>query len=304
MASFKKQSVQTTGHAWDGDIQEFNNPLPNWWVWSFYATVVFAIIYWILFPAWPFGKDYTKGIMNDIQYTTKDGRQVSTHWNTRALLMKELQQAREKQAGYLAQLNKASFEDIASDQDKSNFAYSMAKVLFADNCAACHQTGGAGVVGSYPNLADDDWLYGGSFNDITHSITHGRNGFMPAFATSLSAQQLDDAAEYVLSLSGNSMDAARTARGKTIFNGQVGGCYYCHGKSARGMKSTGAANLTDSIWTIANVPGQSSLADKKAVVKNVISKGVNRKMPAWDERLSKTQIKILAFYVYQLGGGQ
>lgn len=300
----KKAAVQTTGHAWDGDIQEFNNPLPTWWVWGFYASIAFAVIYWVLYPAWPVGRDYTKGVMNDIEYTTKDGKHVKTHWNTRSLYEKDLIEAKAAQQKYLDKLDNATIEEIAKDEEKSKFAYSMAKVLYADNCAACHQPGGAGVVGSYPVLADDDWLWGGSFEQIKTSITSGRKGYMPSFKASLNDTQIEDVTEYVLSLSDHKTDIAKTARGKKIFNGQSGGCYYCHTKAGSGMLSMGSANLTDSVWTLANVPAADSLASKKKAVKAIISNGVDRQMPAWDARLSKTQIKILAFYVHQLGGGK
>lgn len=300
----KKPAVQTTGHAWDGDIQEFNNPLPTWWVWGFYATVVFTIIYWVLYPAWPIGDDYTKGIMNDIEYTTADGKQVKTHWNTRALHEKNMQEARASQQKYIDQLAASSIEDIAKDEEKSSFAYSMAKVLYADNCAACHQPGGAGVVGLYPNLADDDWLWGGSFAQIQKSIADGRKGYMPSFKEALNTQQLDDVSEYVLSLSKHKTDAAQTARGKEIFNGQMGGCYYCHSKAGSGMVSMGSANLTDSVWTLVDVSSAENKSDNKARIKSVIADGVHRDMPAWNKRLSDTQIKILSFYVHQLGGGK
>ncbi len=300
----KKQAVQTTGHAWDGDIQEFNNPLPNWWVWGFYASIVFTLVYWVFYPAWPIGRDYTKGIMNDIEYTTADGKQVKTHWNTRALYEKDMQQAREAQQKYIDQLAESSIEDIANDKEKSSFAYSMAKVLFADNCAACHQPGGAGVIGLYPNLADDDWLWGGTLAQIQTSITNGRKGYMPSFKETLTVQQLDDVAEYVLSLSKNKTDIAQTARGKKIFNGQTGGCYYCHTKAGSGMLSMGSANLTDSVWTLADISSAEKMNVNKERIKQVISNGVHREMPAWNTRLSDTQIKILSFYVHQLGGGK
>jgi len=299
----KKAAVQTTGHAWDGDIQEFNNPLPTWWVWCFYASIVAAVIYWVLYPAWPIGRDYTKGI-STIEYTKADGTKVKTHWTTRSLYEKEMREADIAQQKYLNQLASSSIEEIAKDEVKSNFAYSMAKVLFADNCAACHQPGGAGVVGSYPNLADDDWLWGGSAEKIKASITSGRNGIMPSFSAKLNAAQIDDVAEFVLSLSNNETDAAKTARGKEIFTGTSGGCFYCHTKAGTGSTANGAANLTDSVWTLANVPAAENLHAKKEAVKAIIKNGVNRKMPAWNERLTETQIKILAFYVHQLGGGK
>ena len=298
-----KTTVQTTGHAWDGDIQEFNNPLPTWWLWTFYATVVFAIIYWVLFPAWPVGGSYTKGMMNEITYTTADGKTKTTHWNTRSLLLKEMQIAREEQAEYLEDIKASSFEQIRSNTEKSAFANSMAKVLFADNCAACHQAGGDGVIGFYPNLLDDAWLWGGSFDKIQETLINGRTGAMPAFKASLSEKQIADVSDYVLSLSGEEADAAAVKRGKAVFSGQ-GGCAACHGADAKGQIFMGSANLTDKIWTIADVNGAETAADKKAAVMNVIINGKTRVMPAWKDRLSETEIKILTYYVHELGGGK
>ncbi len=146
-------SVQTTGHSWDGDIQEFNNPLPRWWLWAFYATVVFAVAYWFFYPAWPVGQSYTKGGLNSITYKV-GGKEVSTHWNTRALLMKDLQEGEEavKQRAYMQKLLDADYQQILSDSNMIQFTRSVGKTLFADNCAACHGTGGAGVASLFPNL--------------------------------------------------------------------------------------------------------------------------------------------------------
>ena len=298
-----KTTVQTTGHAWDGDLQEFNNPLPSWWLWTFYATVVFAIVYWILYPAWPIGNSYTKGVMNEITYTTADGKTKTTHWNTRALLEKDMQEARAAQQKYLDQIKASTFEQIRSDEKKSAFAYSMAKVLFADNCAACHQAGGNGVVGHYPNLLDDAWLWGGSFSKIQETITNGRNGAMPAFKGRLNNNQISDVAEYVLSLSGHEMNPAAVQRGKQVFT-TTAGCVACHGMDAKGKQSMGSANLTDQIWTIANVPAADTLEAKKAAIMQVVTNGKTRHMPVWKDRLSPTSIKMLAFYVHELGGGK
>ncbi len=296
-----QQAVQTTGHAWDGDLQEFNNPLPRWWLWGFYATVVFAIVYWVLYPAWPVGKSYTKGIGNEITYETSDGKKVTTHWNTRALLLKDLAEARKAQARYLQELDKASYEDIRNDEEKSGFAYSMAKVLFADNCAACHQAGGNGVIGSYPNLLDDAWLWGGTFKDIETTIREGRRGNMPSFKGRFDEVQLDQLAEFVLSLSGHKVDSSRAAAGRKLF---MANCAVCHGQDAKGQKFLGSANLTDSIWEIANVPAAPTLEAKKEAIKQVVRKGISRTMPSWKDRLSPTEIKILTFYVHELGGGK
>lgn len=298
----KPEAVQTTGHAWDGDLQEFNNPLPRWWLWSFYATVVFALIYWLLYPTWPVGGSYTKGLAT-VTYTNEQGEEVTSNWNTRALLIKDMQEAKAAQAQYMDQLQLATYTDIIEDPTQSSFAYSRAKVLFADNCAACHQEGGAGVIGMYPNLADDDWLWGASFDAIEHSIREGRVGYMPGFKASLNDEQLDAVSHYVLSLSDHEVDGVLAAQGRDIFNGPMGGCYYCHTMDGTGLESQGAANLTDSVWTIADVPGADSIQEKLAAVRQVVSEGVTREMPAWKGRLSDTEIKILTFYVHELGGG-
>lgn len=298
-----KQTVQTTGHAWDGDIQEFNNPLPTWWLWGFYLTVVFAIVYWIFFPAWPVGSGYTKGIGNDIEYTTKEGKKVKTHWNTRALLQKDLMEARVQQQSRIDELNKADFKEIMHDSDKRGFVFSVAKVLFSDNCAACHQAGGAGLVGKYPNLADDDWLWGGDFEHITKSIRDGRNGNMPGFAGRLTENKVEALSEYILGLSGQQGDLAKMKTGKEVFEGE-GGCMACHTKAATGNIAMGSANLTDHIWTVAEVDAAMTYAMKKNKIISVIKNGISRKMPAWGKRFSETEIKMLSLYVHQLGGGK
>lgn len=299
----------STGHNWDG-IEELTNPVPRWWMWSFYFTVIITIIYWIIYPAWPVGDTFTKGAFNTITYnkvkTNGEVEEVTTHWNTRALLMADMQQGKEalKQKAYLDEISRASFDEILSDPDKMAFARSLAKGIFGDNCAACHGTGGTGVVGLFPNLADDDWLWGGSTADIKQTILNGRQGYMPDFKDTFNTEQLDAVSEYVLSLSGHAMDSNKVNVGKRIFNTQEGGCYYCHTSKATGMKAVGAANLTDGIWTVANVPAASTLDAKKDAVKAVISNGVSRKMPGWSERLSDNEIKLLTVYVHELGGGQ
>jgi len=305
-------AVQTTGHAWDGDLQEYNNPLPRWWLWSFYGTVIFSIIYWFIYPSWPVGDTWIKGF-GTVEYTTVDKatgqeQQKEFRWNTRALLLEELGNAANdpQRKEMLAKVQAADYQQIAKDPKMMEFVRSVGKGLFGDNCAGCHGGGGQGVVGIYPNLTDDDWLWGGSVEQIHDVLVQGRNGFMPAFGSVLKPEQLDDVAEYVLTLSNDAPQSEASERGQAIFHGQVGGCYYCHGADAKGVPSQGAANLTDTIWAIADVPAQKTLEDKKAVVKEFIAKGVNnsRMMPAWKDRLSPTDLKLLAIYVYQLGGAQ
>lgn len=305
-------AVQTTGHAWDGDLQEYNNPLPRWWLWCFYGTAVFSVLYWFIYPSWPVGQTWIKGF-GTVSYTIADKvtgkeKEQEHRWNTRALLLEDLgDAANDKQRkDMLAKVQAASYDQIVKDPKMMEFVRSVGKGLFGDNCSACHGRGGQGVVGMYPNLTDDDWLWGGGMDQIHETLVQGRIGFMPAFGQVLKPEQLDDVAEYALTLSGETKPSEASERGKEIFHGQVGGCYYCHGADAKGVQSQGAANLTDKIWAIADVPAQKTLQDKKAALKNLISAGVNntRVMPAWKDRLSPTDIKLLAIYVRQLGGAK
>jgi cytochrome c oxidase cbb3-type subunit 3 len=302
--NLQSQTVQTTGHAWDGDLQEFNNPLPTWWVYTFYVTIVFAIIYWFIYPSWPFGKGFLTGFSN-ITYVNKEGEKVTSHWNTRALLMEDLNKADEKQKPFFSKVLASDYDQIAKDPDLNGFVLSAGKALFSDNCAACHQQGGQGKLGFFPNLTDDDWLYGGTFEKIHQTITNGRRGYMPAFGEVLSPTDIDALANYVASLSGIPNDANKAAAGKALFTSDTAACYYCHGENGKGRQEIGAPNLTDKIWLWANVPGAEKAEDKVAAIRSTITTGVNKGvMPVWGERLSPEQIKVLTVYVHELGGGK
>jgi cytochrome c oxidase cbb3-type subunit 3 len=159
-------------------------------------------------------------------------------------------------------------------------------------------------VGLFPNLADDAWLWGGTPEKIQETLVLGRQGFMPAFRETLDDQQLEQVAHHVLGLSGIEVDAEKAAAGRAIFEGPVGGCHHCHTPAGTGLESLGAADLTDRIWTVADVNGAASLEQRVERVVEVVRGGVQRKMPAWDERLTDGQIKLLALYVHSLGGGQ
>lgn len=302
----KSTAVQTTGHAWDGDLQEYNNPLPRWWIWAFYGTIVFAVVYWFIFPAWPVGGTWTKGLAT-VSYTV-DGEEREMRWNTRSKLLHDLHDsdAALRQQEMMQQVAAASFEEIGQSAEMLAFTRSVGKGLFGDNCAACHGSGGQGVMGLFPNLADDAWLWGGTMENIQETLINGRNGYMPAFREVLTEQQLEDVATYVLTLSGEAEPSEASERGKEIFQGHIGGCYTCHGEDGKGRNSLGSANLTDKIWTIANVPAETTLEGKRGVLEVFIANGVQhyRKMPAWKDRLSANDIKTLAVYVHQLGGGQ
>lgn len=300
----QNQGVQTTGHVWDGDLQEYNNPLPAWWVWGFYITLVFALVYWVIYPSWPVGTDYLKGV-NTISYTNAQGQEESWHWNTRAKLLMETQAAALEQKPYYDKIAGMPYEQVAKDPELSSFVQSAGKALFADNCAGCHQTGGAGKVGFFPNLTDDDWIYGGSFEKINQTLKQGRHGYMPPFAEALAPAQIDALASYVLSLSNEKADAAKVAEGKKLFHSHAAACFYCHNDDAKGRQDIGSANLTDKIWLWADVPGAADDAAKLAAVRSVINTGLNKGvMPAWEGRLKPEQVQVLTLYVHELGGGK
>ncbi len=301
----------TTGHVWDDDLQEYTNPLPQWWLWAFYITIIFSVVYWLLYPAWPVGDSYTKGLpgVNTITYTatTVDGQKVEkeTHWNMRSLLMAEMNEAQAAQKPWFDKVAATPFEQIAADAELMQFVNSAGRTLFADNCAACHLAGGEGKLGLAPGLIDDDWMFGGTHEAIHQSIASGRNGQMPAFKGMLSDEKIGQVAHYVLSLSGEPHDAAAATAGQAIYNGE-GICMTCHGTDGKGNQMLGAANLTDRIWVWADVPGRQDAAGKIAEISRIVAEGMNRGvMPAWSGRLTAEQVKLLTVYVHDtLGGGQ
>lgn len=303
MAQEKLQSraVQTTGHAWDGDLQEYNNPLPTWWLWAFFASVAVSVAYWIAYPAWPVAKGFTHGVFN-IDYVNDKGEKVTSHWNTRALLMKEMGEAQAQQKPFLMRVAATPYEQLAADPEMAGFVNSAGRALFLENCAACHQAGGQGKIGFFPALTDDDWIYGGSFDKIQQTIAHGRSGYMPAFKEALSAPQINQLAAYVLSLSGKAPVNADARAGEALFKSEDAACYYCHTVTGKGRQDLGAANLTDQIWLWADVQNGAEPQENLAAVRQVIAEGLNRGvMPAWNMRLDESQIKLLTLYVRQLG---
>ena len=287
MASNDKQQAQTTGHVWDGDLAEYNNPLPQWWVWVFYATVVFPVIYWVLYPAWPVGDSYTKGMLDYSKRARLDQKMAAVESGK---LYPKRQEA-------LTRIGNMSPAAILKDPELMNFVNSSGKVLFGDNCAPCHGAGGQGVVGHYPNLVDSAWLYGGKPADIHETIVNGRNGFMPAHKEKLSREQIQAVATYVGSLSGQEWadDPAQVEQGDKLFHGSQAACFACHGKDAKGKATLGSPDLTDAIWYYGG--------DRETVVET-ITQGRKGEMPAWEKRLSENEIKILTAYVHSLGGGQ
>jgi len=277
--------VETTGHEWDG-IKELNKPLPKWWLWTFYATVIWSIGYWVLYPAWPTMAGYTKGVLG---------------YSQRSVVSEQVEAARAAQGKFREALAATPLEKVKDDSELLRFAMAGGAAAFATNCAPCHGRGAQGFVG-YPNLNDDEWLWGGSIEDIHHTISfgirsgheNGRESQMPRFGIDglLDKNQIADTAEYVLSLSGRATDEAAAARGREIFAEQ---CVSCHGEDGKGSKELGAPNLTDAIWLY---------GDSKEAVVESIRTGRGGQMPVWAGRLDPVTIKALAVYVHSLGGGQ
>ncbi len=301
--------VETTGHVWDDTLMEFNNPIPTWWLWAFYGTIVFTIVYFIIYPSWPTGlaeKGYIKGtgeitykadLIKDGKRIIAGGEEVTSHWNTRALLAHEMQNDPNelKRQEMVKKVAATPLASVIKDPQQSQFVLAYGKGIFGDYCAACHQAGGQGVIGHYPNLIDDAWLWGGDSADIELTIRKGRKGNMPSHATSLTEEQRTEAANYVLSLSGEKVDTELAAKGDKIFHTK--GCSGCHTPTGVGMKALGSANLTDKIWTQANVPAATTIDEKVHAVKAVIKSGIKREMPAWESRLSNDEIKVIVAYL-------
>ncbi|MBA4800828.1 MAG: cytochrome-c oxidase, cbb3-type subunit III [Euryhalocaulis sp.] len=280
--------VETTGHEWDG-IKELNNPLPRWWLWIFYASVVWSVIYMVFMPALPAppGFDgFTKGLTGN-----------SERENV-AEAMAALEASRSEN---FERLTGATLEEIESDPDLFRFALAAGESAFGDNCATCHGSGAQGFKG-YPNLNDDVWLWGGSYEEILHTLHVGirsehpqtRFSMMPAFGADgiYGGEEIGQVTQHVLSLSGQEHDPERAALGAEIFSQQ---CASCHGPSGAGDRTFGAPNLTDAEWLY----GGSS-----EEIYQSIWRGPAGVMPAWSERLDEAVIAALATYVHSLGGGE
>jgi len=276
----------TTGHEWDG-LRELNTPLPRWWLWLFYLTIVWAIGYWIVYPAWPLLTNSTQGVLG---------------YHTRTAIIEDLDELKRQRGPMMDKLTTASLADIVADPQLLDFARAQGRVAFADNCAPCHGAGGGGTKG-YPNLNDDDWLWGGKLPDIEQTIRHGaragddkgRAGVMPAFGRDgiLKPAQISTVADYVRSLSGLPVEAgADLAAGKKIF---AENCALCHGAEGKGNRELGSPNLTDRIWLYG--------ADKPSIVEG-LRNGRGNVMPAWGSRLTEPTLKALTVYVHTLGGGE
>ena len=277
--------VETTGHEWDG-IKELDNPLPRWWLYVFWASIIVAIVYWVLLPAWPGINGYTKGVMGQ---------------SDRANVAQELQALRDLRGEGAARLTNASLEEIESDPALQEYAMAVGQSVFGDNCATCHGAGGGGAKG-YPNLVDDIWLWGGSLPDIHHTLQVGvRSGAenarfsqMPAFGRDqmLTGPQINDLTELVVSLSGREADKAAVERAASIYAAQ---CVSCHGARGTGDQAQGAPNLTDGEWLY---------GPSREEIRTQIWSGRNGVMPSWAGRFDDETLKALAVYVHANAGGQ
>src|SRR5947209_8324763 len=277
----------TTGHEWDG-IVELNTPLPRWWLWTFYGTIIWAIGYWIVYPAWPLLSSATQGAFG---------------WNTRSAVEQDLADLKTLRAPMLAKLASASMKEIEQSPQLLAIARPLGAAAFAANCAACHGAGAQGAKG-YPNLNDDEWLWGGSLDDIQKTITHGirwdadsetRTSQMPAFGRDgmLKPAEISAVADYVRSLSGLVVEkGGDLSKGREVF---AANCAVCHADDGKGNRELGAPNLADQIWLYGS---------DKASITQRINLGGGGVMPAWGTRLDPVTIKALSVYVHTLGGGR
>lgn len=280
--------IETTGHSWDG-IKELNNPLPRWWLILFYATIVWAVAYWVFFPAIPLLSQATPGVLG---------------YSSRQAVQQDLASVAEARTELDDQIASKSFEDIRADAALFDYARRSGGSAFKIACVQCH---GAGAAGSqelgYPNLNDDAWLWGGTPEQIYHTISHGvrngvddqaRNSAMPAYGTLgiLDRAQISDVADYVLSLSGEEHDEAAAERGAETYATQ---CAACHGADGGGNPMLGAPRLNDALWLYGGSHAQlvAQIADPRMGV-----------MPPWTDRFDEATRKKLALYVHSLGGGQ
>jgi cytochrome c oxidase cbb3-type subunit 3 len=276
--------METTGHEWDG-IKELNTPLPRWWLWTFYLTIIWGVGYVIAYPAWPMISGATPGVLG---------------YSSRVAVREDIARAREAWSGLDQRIAATPLEEIQADQELSAYAQAGGAAVFKTFCAQCHGSGAAGAKG-YPNLLDDDWIWGGDIEAIHQTIAHGvrsasdddtRFNQMPAFGDDelLTKEEIASVAGYVLSLSGKAGEA--TAEGAALF---ADNCASCHGDGGNGNPELGAPDLTDAIWLYGG--------DRDTIIATITHSrgGV---MPAWANRLSETQIKQVAIYVHELGGGE
>ncbi len=284
--------VETTGHEWDG-IQEWNNPLPRWWVWVFYATIVWGVWYTIAYPAWPLISRATSGYLG---------------YSTRADLAEEIAAVEASRGPIMERLAAVDLNQLPADPELAAFAVDAGESVFRANCSQCHGAGAAGVqANGFPSLLDDDWLWGGTITDIAFTVANGvrneaspdaRWSEMPAFGDVLTDTEIAAVVGHVLAMSGQASDASLAALGAEVFDAN---CAACHGAMSQGMPEVGAPDLSDAVWLYGGSPER---------IEESVRQGRFGVMPAWAEEfrpgsgLSQAEINAVAAYVHQLGGGE
>jgi len=256
--------AETTGHTWDGDLKEFNNPLPRWWLWLFYGTVIWALGYLVLYP----GLGSWEGTLG---------------WSQEQQWRQQVEAADEASAPVYERFAGMSLEQLSQDPD----AMRVARNLYANNCSMCHGSDARGAVG-FPNLTDGDWLYGGQPDTLLATLSYGRNGIMPPWGDALGEQGVEEVVAYVLTLSGQAAPADMAAAGKPRFEMF---CASCHGIDGTGMQAVGAPNLTDDTWLYEN---------SAEAIRYGIVNGRNNQMPAQLELLGEQKVRVLAAYVMSI----
>ena len=277
----------TTGHSWDG-IEEFDNPMPRWWLWTFYITIIWGIGYTIAYPAWPLVSSATAGMLG---YATRDE------------VAREIEAVAEANEGINMRLASAELTEVPADPELNGYAVSAGAAVYRTWCTQCHGSGAAGVQASgYPNLLDDDWLWGGDVEAIYTTVAHGirneddpdaRFSQMPAYGDIFETEEIDAVVNYVMQLSGQEpADASAAAAGEELF---LDNCAACHMENGLGNTDLGAPSLADAIWLYGG--------DYDTLIETVTYSryGV---MPPWTTRLSEAEIRAVALYVHQLGGGE
>ena len=279
-----EKDFETTGHSWDG-IEEYNKPLPRWWVWVFYLTIIWGIWYTIAYPAWPMLTGATEGYKG---------------YSTRAEVAADIAAVDEANAAINAKLVATDLTEISSDDELNTYAANAGRAVFLTWCAQCHGSGAAGAKG-YPNLLDDDWLWGGDIEAIHESVSNGirneqsdmaRYSEMPAFGDMLEESEIDQVVNYIMSLSGAPQDALMVDAGAVVFEDN---CSSCHAEDATGDIFQGAPNLKDAIWLFGG---------DFETIKATVTDSRFGVMPAWEGRLSEAEIRAVSAYVHQLGGGE
>jgi cytochrome c oxidase cbb3-type subunit 3 len=279
--------TSTVGHEWDG-IEELDTPMPRWWLWTFYGSIVWAAGYVVLYPAWPMLNSATQGVLG---------------WTSRGALDREMQAQAARRAPINSAIAATALTDLPAKPELMQAAVQGGAAAFRVHCVQCHGAGGAGVKKLYPSLTDDDWLWGGDLASIEYTIAHGirnpdhkatRTSQMPAFGRDgiLDAAQIADVVSHVRVISGQEKPGAAAARGNTLFQAN---CAVCHGATGAGDRTVGAPKLTDAVWLYGG--------DRDSLTATIVQPR-NGVMPRWAHRIDPVTVKMLATYVYSLGGGE